>query len=344
MRVDLRSDTVTLPTEGMRRAIADAEVGDDVYHDDPTVNALEERVAALLGVEDAMYTPSGTMANQAAIRTHTDHGDVVLAARHAHIDSSELGAANALSGVTVHQLDGERGTFSAEAVRAAVPSIPASLPTALYQPITLVACENTHNAAGGTVWEKDRIDEVTATARALGMRTHLDGARLWNAAVTSGVDVQEWAAGFDTVSVCFSKGLGAPVGSALGGSRGHIERARRFKQMYGGGFRQAGMMAAAALYALDHHRDRLAEDHANARRLAAGLAEMSGVDVDAEAVETNMVYFRPTTTSAYQMCAAAQDRGVLILPAGSAIRAVTHIGIEAGDIDAALGVLSTLAG
>lgn len=338
--IDLRSDTVTTPTEGMRRAIAAAEVGDDVYHDDPSVNALEERVAEILGVEAAMYTPTGTMANQAAIRVHTDHGDVVLAALRAHIDHHELGAANALSGVTVRQLDGERGTFTAEAVRAAVPVVPPSMPAALFQPVTLVACENTHNAAGGAVWPKDRLDAVTAIARELGIATHLDGARLWNAAVASGVAEASWAAGFDTVSVCFSKGLGAPMGSAVAGSRDLVDRARRFKQMFGGGFRQAGMMAAGALYAVEHHRSRLADDHANAARLAAGLAEMEGVDVDATAVETNMVYFEPTTTSAERLCAEAAEHGVLILPAGNAVRAVTHLGIDAGDIDDALGAIS----
>jgi threonine aldolase len=344
VRVDLRSDTVTVPTDGMRRAIAAAEVGDDVYHDDPTVNALEERVADILAMESAMFTPTGTMANQTAIRTHTDHGDIVLAACDAHIDSHELGAANALSGVTVRRLDGDRGTFTADAVREAVPAIPVSMPPALFQPVTLVACENTHNAAGGAVWPKDRLDEVTAVAAELGLATHLDGARLWNAAAASGIGEGAWAAGFDTVSVCFSKGLGAPMGSALAGSRHLIDRARRYKQMFGGGFRQAGMMAAGALYAVEHHRHRLDDDHSNAKRLAAGLAEMPSIEVDASGVETNMVYFRPIAMSPEHLCEEAADHGVLMLPGGDSIRAVTHIGIEATDIDAALAVLGRLVG
>jgi threonine aldolase len=342
MIVDLRGDTVTMPTEGMRRAIAAAEVGDDVYHDDPTVNALEDRVAEILGLEAAMFTATGTMANQTAIRAQTDHGDVVLAARHAHIDHHELGAANAISGVTIHQLDGDRGTFADADVRAAVPTIPASLPAALFQPVTLVACENTHNAAGGTIWPKERIEAVTAAARQLGLATHLDGARLWNAAVATGIGEAAWATGFDTVSVCFSKGLGAPMGSAVAGRRPIIERARRFKQMFGGGFRQAGMMAAGALYAIEHHRERLADDHANASRLAAGLAEMSALVVDGP-VETNMVYFRPTGIGVDQMCLEAAADGVLMNPGGTTIRAVTHLGVSAADIDRALAVIGRLA-
>lgn len=340
--IDLRSDTVTVPTAEMRKAIAAAPVGDDVYHDDPSVLALEARVAGILGKEDAVYVPSGTMANQIALRVHTRPGDVVLAAHNAHIDVHEIGAGNALAGLTIRQLEGERGTFTAETVQENVPEIPASMPASLFQPVTLVACENTHNAAGGTIWPKDRSDEVCAAARALGIATHLDGARLWNAAVASGIPEAEWAAPFDTVSVCFSKGLGAPMGSALAGSAAAISTARRFKQMYGGGFRQAGMMAAGALFAVEHHRDRLAEDHANATRLAAGLAELPGVAVDARSVETNMVYFS-TDAPAATICERAAAAGVLINPVGShEIRAVTHLGVDAAGIDRALEVLDPI--
>jgi len=341
--VDLRSDTVTIPTAAMRRVIADAAVGDDVYHDDPTVRALEERVAGILGKEDAVYTPTGTLANQIAIRVHTRHGDVVLAGRDAHIDHHELGAANALAGVTVRQIDGERGTFTADDVVAMIPAIPASMPSSLYQPVSLVACENTHNAAGGTVWPKGRIDAVTAAAHANDIPTHLDGARLWNAAAASGIDEAMWAADFDTVAVCFSKGLAAPMGSALAGRREVVDGARRFKQMYGGGFRQAGMMAAAALYAVDNHRERLALDHAIAARLAAGLAEIQEIEVDPASVETNMVYFTTTNIDAGRLCADAAGDGVLLDPSGgNQIRAVTHLGIDADDIDRALLVIETL--
>jgi threonine aldolase len=335
--IDLRSDTVTTPTPEMRRAIADAEVGDDVFHDDPTVLRLEATVAELLGKDDAVFVPTGTMGNQIALRTHTSPGDVVLSAYGAHIDNHELGAANAISGLTIHHIGAADGTFTGADVTAAVPVPPPSLPSSLFQPVTLVAAENTHNAAGGTIWPLDRLLEATAAARRLGLATHLDGARLWNAAVATGIAERDHAAGFDTVSVCFSKGLGAPMGSAMAGRADLVATARRFKQMLGGGFRQAGMMAAGALYALEHHRERLAEDHATAARLAAGLAETPGVEVDPHGVSTNMVYFRVTTMPAEQFAQEWHASGVAALPMdATTIRAVTHLGITADDIDAAL--------
>ena len=341
--IDLRSDTVTQPTDAMRRAIADAEVGDDVYHDDPTVLALEARVADLLGKADAMYTPTGTMANQTALRAHTSPGDVVLASKDAHIDVHELGAANAIAGLTIHQLDGDNGTFTAQQVRAAVPDIPPSMPSALFQPVTLVAAENTHNAAGGTVWPLAQLESMTSAAREAGLATHLDGARLWNATAASGVSEADYAAGFDTVSVCFSKGLGAPMGSALAGRKEIVQRARRFKQMYGGGFRQAGMMAAGALYAVDHHRERLVEDHDNARRLAAGLAEMNGVEIDLSSVATNMVYFRVTAMPAGEFEQRWLDAGVAALALShDTIRAVTHLHVSSDDVSTALKAAATV--
>lgn len=339
--IDLRSDTVTRPTPDMRAAIAAAEVGDDVYHDDPSVLALEARVAELLGKDDAMYVPTGTMSNQTALRAHTEPGDVVLAAEHAHIHVHELGAPYALSGVTLHFLPSEAGTFSAASVRNAVPTIPASMPSSLFQPVTLVCTENTHNAAGGTYWSNEALQAVAAMAHELGLATHMDGARLWNAAVASGHSPAELSAGYDTVSVCFSKGLGAPMGSALVGRQDLITRARRFKQMFGGGFRQAGMMAAGALFAVDNHFDRLADDHANAARLAAGLAETSGIEVDPAGVATNMVYFDVTAMGANpfaEQCAAA---GVLMLPmSDTTIRAVTNLHVTGEGIDRALRVIA----
>lgn len=341
--IDLRSDTVTRPTPGMRRAIADAEVGDDVYHDDPTVLALEHRVADLLGKDDAMYVPTGTMSNQTAIRTHTEPGDVVLAATDAHVHLHELGAPYAVSGVTVWFLEGDRGTFTGEAVRAAVPQVPKSMPSSLFQPVTLVTAENSHNAAGGAVWPTERLSDVAATARDLGIASHMDGARLWNAAVASDVTERELAAGYDTVSVCFSKGLGAPMGSALVGRQDLIDRARRFKQMLGGGFRQAGMMAAGALYAVDHHRERLVEDHANAARLGAGLAETEGIEVDPASVETNMVYFDVVAMPAAIFAERCAGGGLLVLPMSSrTIRAVTHLEVSSADIDRALSTVSAI--
>ncbi len=337
--IDLRSDTITHPTAAMRRAIAAAEVGDDVYHDDPTVLELEADVAELLGKDDAMYVPTGTMSNQVALRTHTEPGDVVLAAEQAHIHIHEMGAPYALSGITMRFLPTDRGTFTGNAVSEAVPEIPKSLPSSLFQPVTLVCTENTHNAAGGAFWSKRQLDDVAAAAHHHGIAAHMDGARLWNASVAAGVPERDLAAGYDTVSVCFSKGLGAPMGSALVGRQDLIDRARRFKQMFGGGFRQAGMMAAGALYALRNHRERLADDHAHAARLAAGLSQVRGVDVDAEAVLTNMVYFDVTSVSANQFAERCADAGLLLLPTGShQIRAVTNLHADRNDIDRALAI------
>lgn len=335
--IDLRSDTVTQPTDAMRKAMAAAEVGDDVLADDPTVRALEETVADLLGKEDAVYVPSGTMANQIALRTHTEPGDIVVASSGAHIDSHEVGAANALAGLTIRQLPGERGTFTGEQVRHAFPAPPPSIPLSLFQPVTLVSVENTHNSAGGTVWGLEQLAEVAAAAHEGGAGTHMDGARLWNATAASDIPEAEFAAGYDTVSVCFSKGLGAPVGSAVVGSAQLITTARRFKQMYGGGFRQAGIIAAGALYALEHHRARLSDDHVNAARLAAGLAETPGIELDAASVETNIIYFDVLEKSATDFCAALLDNGVAMLPYGQTrVRAVTNLMVGSGDIDTAL--------
>lgn len=341
--IDLRSDTVTAPTDAMRKVIADAVVGDDVYHDDPGVLALEERVAALLGKEAAMYVPSGTLSNQAALKVHTDPGDIVISAAGAHINGHELGAPAVISGIRIKEVESRRGTFTPEQVRAAIGVPPASMPASLFEPTTLVAAENTHNEAGGTIWPLDLLRSVAATAHELGMGTHLDGARLWNASVATGVAEAEFADGFDTVSVCFSKGLGAPMGSALAGRADLITPARRVKQMLGGGFRQAGMMAAGALYALDNHRERLADDHATARQLAQGLAQIPGVGIDPAEVDTNIVYFE--IPDAYQVCEALTAQGVLMLPLGTArMRAVTHLGIESEDIDRALVTVQDVLG
>jgi threonine aldolase len=343
--IDLRSDTVTQPTAAMRRAIAAAPVGDDVYQDDPSVLALEEMVSDLLGKDDAVFMPTGTMTNQVALRSHTEPGDVVLAAQRAHINNRELGAANALGGVTVVELPSTRGTFTPDAVVAAVPQPPPGMPAALFQPVALVAVENTHNGAGGAVWPLSAVRAVTEAAEQLGVARHLDGARLWNAAAATGVDEREYAAGFDTVSVCFSKGLGAPMGSALAGRQDLIERARRFKQMYGGGFRQAGMMAAGAIHALQHHRERLVEDHANAARVAAGIAETPGLEVDMESVATNMVYFRVLSKPATDFSVACFANGVqMTATSADTIRIVFHLGITAADAERAIEVMAEAAG
>ncbi|MCP5519971.1 MAG: aminotransferase class I/II-fold pyridoxal phosphate-dependent enzyme [Verrucomicrobiales bacterium] len=327
--IDLRSDTLTQPTPAMRQAMAEAEVGDDVFAEDPTVNRLQERVAELLGLEAALFMPSGTMSNQVAIRSHTEPGDEILLDVSAHVSVYEAGAPAALSGVMCQYLPGERGRFTAEHVHAAVRPRNSHFP-----PTKLVCLENTSNRGGGSVWRLDPVKSVAAAAREHGFKLHLDGARLWNAAVAAGVPERDYASLFDSVSVCFSKGLGAPVGSALAGSREFIQRAHRFRKMFGGGMRQAGVLAAAALHAVEHHRERLAEDHANARRLAEGLATLPAVKLDLATVETNIVIFDVHGVTAADFAAGLEKAGVRLLAIGAQrLRAVTHLHITAADIE-----------
>ncbi len=338
--IDLRSDTVTRPTPEMREAMAAAEVGDDAYGEDPTVNALEARVAALLGMEAAVFVPSGTMANQIALRTHADAGDVVLMDRAAHIVVNEGGAAAALWGLTVRPLPGVHGIFTGGDVEEAIEVLHPFNPPHLSIPVRLLCLENTHNGGGGSVWSLEAIRAVAAMAREHGLSLHLDGARLWNAAVASGTPEADYAASFDTVSVCFSKGLGAPVGSAVVGSRKLIAKARRFKQQLGGGFRQAGIIAAGALYALEHHRERLRYDHENARLFAQGLAEIPGVDVEPGRVVTNIIRFDVTAMAAGAFVEACHDRGLHVLPTGPhGVRAVTHLDVTQQDAIAAVDIV-----
>ncbi|MBL8658606.1 MAG: aminotransferase class I/II-fold pyridoxal phosphate-dependent enzyme [Rhodospirillales bacterium] len=334
--IDLRSDTVTRPTPAMRAVMAAAEVGDDVYADDPTVRALEERTAELLGYEAAVYMPSGTMTNQVALRAHTECGDAILCHSHAHIAVLERGAPAALSGLSIIPLAGAGGVFSAAALEAAIPSAHPFIP-AVQAPPRLVCIENTHNVGGGTVWPLATLQEVIEAARRLGLRLHLDGARLWNASVASMTSEADLAAGFDSVSVCFSKGLGAPVGSALAGSAAFIARARRFRALFGGGLRQAGLIAAGALFALDHHRERLREDHANAQRLASGLAGIDGIAINADAIVTNIVRFQVETMTAGQFVDRCHAAGVFLLPSGTnGVRALTHLDVSETDVDLAV--------
>jgi threonine aldolase len=334
--IDLRSDTVTKPTPAMREAMARAEVGDDVFGDDPTVKELEGQTAELLGKEAALFVPSGTMANQLAIRGHTQPGDEILVEANAHLYYYECGAPAMLSGVMCRCLNGQRGIFTGADVEAALRPADQHFP-----PTRLVCIENTHNRGGGKIWAVAQIHEVAAAARKHGLQLHLDGARLWNAAVASGIPERDYAAHFDTVSVCFSKGLGAPVGSALVGSRGFIERARRFRKMFGGGMRQAGIIAAGALFALRQHRDRLAEDHANAKALASGLTAVRGLDADPAEVETNMVRFRVRSLPAQQLVDRLRAQGVLVLALGpDSIRAVTNLMVSSEDIQAAAAIIA----
>jgi len=342
--IDLRSDTVSQPTPAMRKAIAHADVGDDVYGDDPTVNALEELVADILGKEEAAFMPTGTMTNQVALRTHTESGDEVLADIQAHIFTNEGGASGSLSGVSFHPLLGRHGIFTAEDVRLAIHIPNPRIPAKIGSPQKLMCLENTHNAGGGVIWPIESIKEVTGAARACGLKTHLDGARLWNASVASGILEADYAEPFDTVSVCFSKGLGAPVGSALAGNHELIARARRFKNMFGGGFRQAGLLAAGALYAIKNHRARLADDHQNARLFAAGLKELPGIELDMFRVQTNIVRFRYTFASSETFIEQCHGSGVAMKSSGhNGIRAVFHLDIAEAMVERALNVIRAVA-
>jgi threonine aldolase len=334
--IDLRSDTVTKPTPAMREAMARAEVGDDVFGDDPTVKELEAETAALLGKEAALFTASGTMANQLAIRSHTEPGDEILVEANAHIYYYEGGGPAALSGVMCRCLDGKRGVFTSADMQAALRPVDPHFPQT-----RLVCVENTHNRGGGKIWSIEQVREVATAARKHTLKLHLDGARLWNASVATGISEGEYAAPFDSVSVCFSKGLGAPVGSALVGTKVLIERARRFRKMIGGGMRQSGIIAAGALFALRNHRERLADDHANAGLLAQGLANIEELEADPAAVETNMVRFVVKTMPAQELVEQLKERGVLVLAVGhDTIRAVTNLMVNGDDITAAVNIVS----
>jgi threonine aldolase len=333
--VNLYSDTQTRPTAAMRRAMAEAEVGDEQSFADPTVNALCERAAELLGHEAAVFLPSGTMCNAIAFRLHIGAGgDEVVLHRTSHPIIAEAGGPAAISGAVLCPVDGAGGMFDAATLRGVLR--PAG---DRYAPRSrLVSLEQTTNIAGGRVWPPAQMRSVLEVARSAGMRAHLDGARLLNAVVASGVPAAEWAGGFDTAWIDFTKGLGAPVGAVLVGSRELVDEAWRFKQMWGGAMRQAGIVAAAGLYALDHHVDRLAEDHENARVLAEGLAELPGVELDPADVETNIVVFGVPEASA--VCAELERRGVKMSPLGPArVRAVTHLDVDRGGVETAIAAV-----
>ena len=333
--VNLYSDTQTRPTPAMRKAMAEAEVGDEQKHDDPTVIALCERVAELLGQEAAVYLPSGTMCNAISFRLHIGPaGDEVVLHRTSHPIIAEAGGPAAISGAVLCPVEGERGMFDADTLRAHL------RPPDRYMPRSrLVSLEQTTNIAGGRVWPLEQMQSVIAVAREAGMRAHLDGARLMNAVVASGVRARDYASLFDTAWLDFTKGLGAPVGAVLASSRELIDEAWRYKQMWGGSLRQAGIIAAAGLYALDHHVDRLAEDHENARALADGLAEIPGIELDPTQVETNIVVFGYRDPAA--LCAELEREGVQMGAVGPrTVRAVTHLDVDRADIDTALAAVS----
>ncbi len=340
--IDLRSDTVTKPTEAMRRAMAAAEVGDDVYGEDPTVNRLQERAAEVFEKEAALFVPTGSMGNQIAVKLHTQPGQEVIIEERGHIFNYELGTPAAVSGVMMRTVKSSDGSGHltwdeiASALRIDVPYY--------SSPTGLICLENTHNFAGGCVMTAEHCAEICEKAHALGLPVHMDGARIFNAAAALDTSVAELARRCDSVQFCLSKGLGAPVGSMLVGSADFIKEARVWRKRFGGGMRQAGILAAAGLIALEESPKRLHEDHANARRLAQGLAEIPGISIDVERVVTNIVIFDITGTgkTSAEICSKLKDNGILAIGFGNAIRMVTHCDVSSGNIETTIERLSSL--
>jgi threonine aldolase len=339
--IDLRSDTVTKPTDDMRKAMARAEVGDDVYGEDPTVNRLQEMAAAMLGKRFALFVPSGTMANQLAIRSHTQPGQEIIVESKSHVVRYEQGAAGALAGVQLHWVTGERGIMTAEQVEAAIrPNDMHSITTAL------ICIENTHNAGGGTIYPLSTIEKIRALAVRHGIPMHLDGARLFNAVAATTLPPAVYAQHFETVSICLSKGLGAPVGSLLvSNDQRLMDRVRRFRRMYGGAMRQAGILAAAGIYALERHVARLKTDHDHAKKLARLLQPIPVIQVAPQHVETNIVMFEivDEQRSPAELVAIQKQHGVLInAVGGQSYRAVTHLHITDKQIDEAAAIFAKI--
>ena len=338
--IDLRSDTVTRPTAGMRAAMNAAEVGDDVFGEDPTVNRLEEVVADRLGKDAAVFVPSGTMSNQIAVKVHTRPGDEILCDLNCHIYCYEQGGPAVLSGATCRLIDVDYGIMDVTQLEDKIrPDDQHCVRT------RLVCLENTHNRGGGRVYPIEKIEAISRWARKHGLAMHLDGARLWNAIVATGISAREWARHFDTVSVCFSKGLGAPVGSALVGPRDLIKAARRARKLFGGGMRQAGVIAAAALYALDHHVERMAEDHRNAQIIAQAIADTPGLRLTPPEVDTNLiwVYVEPEMGSVKEVAARLKAQGVLVHSSGPKFRACTHLDVSRKQAEQAADAIRALA-
>ena len=332
--IDLRSDTITKPTETMRRAIYEAEVGDDVFYEDPTVNRLQDRVAGLLGKERALWVASGTMGNLLSIKALTNPGEEVILEAESHVFVYEAAGSAVLSGVQLRPIPGRRGLITRQQVEAAI------RPPDVHQPrSSVVVIENTHNRAGGAIIPLDEIQRIRELCFERGISMHMDGARLLNAVVASGIEASQYAKHFDTVTICFSKGLGAPMGSMIAGDGAVIERVHRYRKMVGGGQRQVGIAAAAALYAVDHHIERLAEDHANAKRLAVALSGLPGVVINPDEVDTNIVIFEvdPGRMSPVDVVVEMGKRGVLMFPFGPAkVRCVAHLDVSSDDIDGAI--------
>jgi threonine aldolase len=338
--IDLRSDTVTRPSPEMRHAIAGAVVGDDVWGDDPTVNYLQDKVAELFGKEASLFVPSGTMGNQVSLKTISEPGWEIICERGCHIINYESGGPAYHSGLMIQPIDTDRGVFNAGQVESYM------RPANIHHPRPkIVAIENTHNRHGGTIFPLDEIIRIRTVADRHDLIMHLDGARIWNAHIATGIALAEWAAPFDTISVCLSKGLGAPVGSMIIGSRGFIEKARRTRKLFGGGMRQAGILAAAGLYAIDNNIERLAEDHANARVLAEGLAGIDGWKIELDRVETNIIIAdcAGTGRSSEEMGEQMKQKGVLAGPFGKTkIRFVTHLDVTAEQCRKAVDLIADI--
>jgi len=336
--IDLRSDTVTKPSKAMRQAMANAEVGDDVYKEDPTTNRLQKYCAELFGKEDALFVPSGVMGNQLCLNALTEPNDEVICDKNAHIFQFESGSPAVLSGLSMNLLDGKNGVITIEQIENAIR--PAN---AYYMPRSkVIEIENTHNVAGGVIHPIENIKAVKTLADKYGLKMHLDGARLWNASVATGISVAEYSSYFDTVSVCLSKGLGAPVGSIILGEKSVIEKAFRMRKAWGGGMRQIGILAAAGLYAIENNFKRLSEDHKHAKELAEHLAGTDSIDVDLSLVQTNILMFKPLAKSVEEVVAKSKEKGLLISGMGKGIRIVTHLDISDSDIKKAKKILSQI--
>ena len=339
--IDIRSDTVTQPTEGMRKAMLEADVGDDVLGDDPTVIKLQNKAAELLGKEAALYVPSGTMSNIVATRTHTSPGDEIVTEAHSHIYRYEGGAFAALSGCSVALVDGKNGLMTSEQVSSSIRKAEGSL--SHYPNGSLVCVENTAQGGGGSVYSQEAIDDICKVAREKDCKLHMDGARLFNASVASNTDPARMVRDFDSISICLSKGLGAPIGSVLVGSKEDLAQAHRWRKMFGGGMRQAGMMAAAGIYALENNIDRLREDHRRARKFAEALVEMPNFSVNLDTVQSNIVYIGVGKGRSKQMIEKLAKQDIDILDTDdSTIRAVFHLHIGDEDLEKIIEVFAQL--
>ena len=335
--IDLRSDTVTKPSEAMRKAMYEAEVGDDVFKEDPTVNKLEEYAAELLGKEAALFVPSGVMGNQICLNVLTNPGDEVICDINAHIFNYESSSPAKLSGIQLFPVQGKLGVITAE---QAEPLIRPK--DAYYMPRTkVIEVENTHNRAGGTIWSMENIIELKQLAKKYNLFYHLDGARIWNASAETGINVKEYASHFDSVSCCLSKGLGAPVGSVVAGRKDFITEAFRVRKSWGGGMRQVGILAAAGLYALEHNRERLKEDHRRAKFLAEKINEMKNFDINLAAVQTNILLFKPLNMSVGDAMSVCKEKGLLLTQGTvDSLRAVTHMDVDDEDVEKAADILA----